>query len=94
MIAWRMRRAWGLHTIVLVVVLGGLLTALWLETGDRVALAFAFVWIPVAVVYSAVSTISLLLLRPGRAAVALAHALALGLGVLAPLFWLKAGAGG
>lgn len=92
----RMRRAWGLHAIVLLVVLGGLLAALTLtNSSDRtgVALVMAFVWIPVALVYSAVSTIMLLLLRPGRMAVAIAHVLALGLGVLAPLLWLKAGSG-
>lgn len=96
MIVSLMRRAWGIHAIVLVLVLGGLLAALALTNGgDRtgVALVMAFVWVPVAVVYSAVSTIMLLLLRPGRLAVALAHVVALGVGVLAPLFWLKAGTG-
>lgn len=91
-----MRRAWGIHAIVLVLVLGGLLAALALTNGgDRtgVALVMAFVWVPVAVVYSAMSTIMLLLLRPGQLAVALAHVVALGVGVLAPLFWLKAGTG-
>jgi len=90
------RRAWGLHAIALTLVLGGLLAALTLTNGsDRtgVALVMAFVWAPVAAVYSAVSTIILLLLRPGRLAVALAHVVALGVGVLAPLFWLTAGSG-
>ena len=87
MIVSLMRRTWGIHAIVLVLVLGGLLTALTLTNGsDRtgVALVMAFVWVPVAVVYSAVSTIMLLLLRPGRLAVALAHVVALGV-VASPL---------
>ncbi len=91
-----MRRLWGLHAIVLAVVLGALLAALALmKRGDSTgfALVIAFVWMPVAAVYAAVSTLTLLLLRPGRMAVAIAHVLALGLGVLAPLLWLKAGSG-
>lgn len=93
-IAWRMRRAWGLHAIAVVVLLGGLLGAMALmDRSAGFALIVAFVWLPVAVVYAAVSTIVLLLLRPGRAAVAVAHAVALGLAVLAPLLFLKAGSG-
>ena len=66
-----------------------------MKRGDSTgfALVIAFVWMPVAAVYAAVSTLTLLLLRPGRMAVAIAHVLALGLGVLAPLLWLKAGSG-
>ena len=74
--------------------LGGLLGAMALmDRSAGFALIVAFVWMPVAVVYAAVSTIVLLLLRPGRAAVAVAHAVALGLAVLAPLLFLKAGSG-
>jgi len=89
-----MRRAWGLHAIAVVVLLGGLLGAMALmDRSAGFALIVAFVWMPVAVVYAAVSTIVLLLLRPGRVAVAVAHAVALGLAVLAPLLFLKAGTG-
>ncbi|MBL8973926.1 MAG: hypothetical protein JNK56_25265 [Myxococcales bacterium] len=89
-----MRRAWGLHAIAVVVLLGGLLGAMALmDRSAGFALIVAFVWMPVAVVYAAVSTIVLLLLRPGRAAVAVAHAVALGLAVLAPLLFLKSGSG-
>lgn len=89
-----MRRAWGLHAIAVVVLLGGLLSAMALmDRSAGFALIVAFVWMPVAVVYAAVSTIVLLLLRPGRAAVAVAHAVALGLAVLAPLLFLKSSSG-
>lgn len=85
-----MRRAWGLHAIAVVVLLGAMAL---MDRSAGFALIVAFVWMPVAVVYAAVSTIVLLLLRPGRVAVAVAHAVALGLAVLAPLLFLKAGSG-
>lgn len=89
-----MRRAWGLHAIVLAAVLAALLLALWLVVNEGAAGGFVlmagFVWLPVALVYTAISTLAVALLRPGRGQVALAHAIALVLGSFAPLLLLKA----
>ena len=83
-----MSRAWGVHGIVLVVVLAGCL-ALLASNAPSVGLVFAFVWIPFAVVYTAISTGLVAILRPGRGWVALAHALALVFAVLAPMFFVR-----
>lgn len=85
-----MRRAWGLHAIVLLAVLGAFVVAIAVNgPGDRVVLILAFVGMPLALVYTAVSTAMVALLRPGRPSVALAHVLALLLGTLAPLLFVK-----
>ncbi len=91
-----MRRSWGLHAIVLVMVLAALLLAMAYTAGgfDEMgfAMLFAFFWIPFALVYTLLSTVIVRVLRPGRPRVALAHVIALAIGALVPLFWLQTSA--
>jgi hypothetical protein len=83
-----MGRAWGVHAIVLAGVLGA--TLAWIAaSGADLVLVAAFVWMPLALVYTALSTALVALLRPGRGWVALAHAVALALAAFAPLLFVK-----
>lgn len=86
-----MSRSWGLHAIVLLAVLAASAAAVTWDGGDRKVLIVAFFWMPLALVYTAVSTAMVALLRPGRAMVALAHVIALALAIFAPLLFVKTG---
>lgn len=80
-----MSRTWGVHAIVLVVVLGASLAYLASIAPDF-AVAREYLWLPVAVVYAAASTTLVALFQPGRGGVAVAHAVALLLAALASPF--------
>lgn len=82
-----MSRTWRLHAIVVLVVLGASLAYLASIALDF-AMAFSFLWLPVAVVYAASSTALVALVQPGRAGVAVIHAIALLLAALAPQFFV------
>lgn len=87
-----MRRAWGVHFIVVLFVLLPLvlLLAAFERPGSTgFALALAFFLIPLGVVYTLTSTLLVALLRPGHGSVALAHAIALVLGGLSTGIWLR-----
>ena len=86
-----MRRNWGFHAIVLLAVLAASLVVVTWDQGDRKVLIAAFFWMPLALVYAAVSTATVALLRPGRPWVGLAHVLALALAIFAPFVMVKAG---
>ena len=74
---------------MLLVVLGALMALLLVTSTGNLVLMLAFLGLPLALVYAGMSTALVALLRPGRSWVALAHALALVLGVLAVNFWVK-----
>lgn len=77
-----MARAWRIHAIVLVVVLGASLAYLARYAADFAA-SLEYFWIPVAALYLVVSTAVVALFQPGRAGVVVAHAIALVLVALA-----------
>jgi len=85
-----MARSWGLHAIVLAIVLTVSFTALAVLVTDRIGygLILGLVAIPMAGVYAALSTLLLVMLRPGRRAVAIAHGLALTLAMLVQLLFI------
>ncbi len=84
-------RPWKTHGLILAVVLGGLLLSI-ARGATNFALAFAFIFVPLALVYALLSTALFLAVgKKGLGGVVLAHGLALAAGVGAALCFVKPG---
>lgn len=84
-------RPWKTHGLILAVVLVGLLLFIVRGATDF-ALAFAFIFFPMALVYTLLSTALFLVAgKKGLSGVVLAHGLALAAGVGAALFFVRPG---
>lgn len=82
-------RPWMAHGLILTVVLLGLLLMIG-RGATNFMLAFAFIFVPMALVYASLSTALFLTLgKKGWVGVVLAHGLALAGGVGAALFFVK-----